>query len=568
MSVSRRNVLKVAAVGVGATAVGMTVPLGGSVTASDWISTSAKPGRFKRPLPVPQPLAGAVRSDEFGEYLHYEITERAGMAQLLDAGAPRTPVLGYAAGAGDPTFPGPLVKVPQNTRVRMTVTNDLPTAHPTFGYEGVATSVHLHGSASLPQYDGYADDVTLPGQRKDYWYPNHQGPRTLWYHDHGVHHTAQNAYSGLAAQYHIQNPWEQENLPQGKYDVPLTISDAMFARDGKLAYMDRNHSGLWGDVIMVNGTPWPYLDVERRFYRFRILMATLSRSMNLKLVNTRTGASLPVHVVGTDGGLMTPQVVTSWRHAGAERYEIMVDFASCRIGDTVELRNSSNKNNVDYVYTGQVMQFRVRSERSDDRWNAVVPPPASELHPVMSKNASAARRTRDIDLEHDDRTNEFMINGMTWREIQDAEHNLFTDDSGSPPRPGDYEIWRIENKSGGWFHPLHIHLVDFQILSRRGGAGKVQPWEKGPKDVVYVGEGEIIDVLVHYAMAPTTYPDGRSTGQAGATGDRGGRYMIHCHNLPHEDHDMMGQFLVADSDGQVDLSTAHPNHPVEAARPQ
>jgi FtsP/CotA-like multicopper oxidase with cupredoxin domain len=186
----------------------------------------------------------------------------------------------------------------------------------------------------------------------------------------------------------------------------------------------------------------------------------------------------------------------------------------------------------------------------------------------MGKGASAARRTRDIDLEHDDQTNEFMINGMTWQDIKDAEHNLFTDDSGSPPRPGDYEIWRIENKSGGWFHPLHIHLVDFQILSRRGGAGKVQPWEKGPKDVVYVGEGEIIDVLVHYAMAPTTYPDGRSTGQAGATGDRGGRYMIHCHNLPHEDHDMMGQFLVADSDGQVDLSTAHPNHPVEAARPQ
>ena len=86
-------------------------------------------------------------------------------------------------------MPGPLIKVDQNTRVRMRVTNALPAMHPTFGY-AVATSVHLHGSASLPQYDGYADDVTMPGQSKDYWYPNHQRPRTLWYHDHGVHHTA------------------------------------------------------------------------------------------------------------------------------------------------------------------------------------------------------------------------------------------------------------------------------------------------------------------------------------------------------------------------------------------
>jgi FtsP/CotA-like multicopper oxidase with cupredoxin domain len=568
MHISRRNVLGIGAFGVGATAFGMTVPLGRSVTASDWISTSIKPGRFRRPMPVPTPLAGTVRSDEFGEYVHYQIAERAGSVQVLDSGSPKTPILGYATDAGAPSVPGPLIKVDQNTRVRLTVANELPTTHPTFGYDGVATSVHLHGAASLPQYDGYANDLTLPGRSKDYWYANHQTPRTIWYHDHAAHHTTQNVYSGLLAHYHIQNAWERENLPQGKYDVPLTISDAMFERNGRLAYMDRNHSGLWGDVIMVNATPWPYFEVERRFYRFRILMATLSRSMNLKLVNTRSGATLPVHVVATDGGLMAPQVVTSWRHASAERYEIMVDFSGCRIGDLVELRNSSAKNNRDFLHTDKVMQFRVRSEKTDDRWNAVVTPPASEINPVMSMDRSVSRRRRDIDMEHDDRTNEFLINGMAWYDIERAGFNLFTDDSGSPPRSGDYEIWRIENKSGGWFHPLHIHLVDFQILSRSGGAGKVQPWEKGPKDTVYVGEGEEIEVLVHYEMAPSTYPDGRSTGQAGATGDRGGRYMIHCHNLPHEDHDMMGQFLVAASDGEVDLSTDHPNHPIAAAPPQ
>ena len=84
----------------------------------------------------------------------------------------------------------------------------------------------------------------------------------------------------------------------------------MFAKDGSLAYMDRDHSGLWGDVIMVNGMPWPYFDVERRFYRFRILMATLSRSMNLRLVNTRTGATCRPTSSPPTAGLTVPQQVT------------------------------------------------------------------------------------------------------------------------------------------------------------------------------------------------------------------------------------------------------------------
>ncbi|KGN30299.1 bilirubin oxidase [Knoellia sinensis KCTC 19936] len=564
---TRREMLKLGGFGAGVTALGLTVPLGETASTSDWISTSAKPARFARRLPIPVPVTPTPMTDEHGDYLLYEITEQSTSTQLLDPGAPLTQVFGYAAAGAAPTVPGPLIKVDQNTRVRLRVSNDLPPIHPTFGYE-VATSVHLHGSASLPQYDGYADDLTGPGQAKDYWYPNHQGPRTMWYHDHGAHQTATNVYSGLVAQYHVQNPWEKENLPQGKYDVPLTIGDAMFAKNGSLAYMDRDHNGLYGDVITVNGVPWPFFEVERRFYRFRILMATLSRSMNLRFVNTRTGATLPAFVVATDGGLTTPQPITSWRHGGAERYEIMVDFAGCRIGDRVELRNSSNKNNRDFIHTGKVLQLRVTSEPTDTRWNSVPTPPSSELHEVMSAPRSAALRTRDIDLEHDDETNVFMINGMTWEEVRDAGWNVFTDESGSPPRPGDYEIWRIENNSGGWFHPMHIHLVDFRILSRRGGSGRVQPWEKGPKDVVYVGEGEEIEVLVHYAMPPAQYPDGRSTGQAGANGHLGGRYMIHCHNLAHEDHDMMGQFVVAAADGTVDLSSGAPNHPVYAAPPQ
>ncbi len=566
-TLNRRDVLKVGGVGAGMTALGLTIPLGESAQTADWISTAPKPARFARRLPVPVPLVPTPMSDGHGDFLHYELTERAASLQVLDPGAPATTVCGYAAPGAGPTVPGPLIKVDQGTRVRVRVANELPPVHPTFGHP-IATSVHLHGSASLPHYDGFADDVTVPGQTKDYWYPNHQSPRTLWYHDHGVHQTAKNVYSGLVAQYHLQNAWEKANLPQGTYDVPLTISDAIFARNGSLAYLDRNFSGLFGDVILVNGVPWPYLDVERRFYRFRVLMATLSRSMRLSFVNTRTGAALPTWVVATDGGVMTPQRVTSWRHAGAERYEVMVDLGSCQLGDRVELRNASPNNNKTFLYTNKVLQLRVTSEPTDTRWNAVQTPPSSELHEVMSAPESAANRVRNIRLEHDNITNEFLINGMKWEDVRAAQWNIFADDSGSYPRPGDYEIWRVENSSGGWFHPLHIHLVDFRILRRRGGQGRVQPWERGPKDVVYVGEAETVELLVHYAMAPANYPDGRSTGPAGATGNLGGRYMIHCHNLAHEDHDMMLQFFVAAADGSVDFSPTHPNHPVFAALPQ
>ncbi len=566
-TLNRRDVLKVGGVGAGMTALGLTIPLGQSAQTADWISTAPKPVRFTRRLPVPVPLVPTPMSDEHGDFLHYELTERTALVQVLDPGAPRTTVCGYAAPGAGPTVPGPLIKVDQGTRVRLRVANQLPPLHPTFGHQ-VVTSVHLHGSASLPQYDGFADDVSIPGRTKDYWYPNHQGPRTLWYHDHGAHQTAKNVYSGLAAQYHLQNPWEKANLPQGRYDVPLTISDAIFARNGSLAYMDRNFSGLFGDVILVNGVPWPYLDVEQRFYRFRILMATLSRSMRLSFVNTRTGAVLPTWVVATDGGVTTPRQVTSWRHAGAERYEMMVDLGSCQIGDRVELRNANPNNNKNYIYTNKVLQLRVTSAATDTRWNTIVTPPSSELHEVMSAPASAARQVRHIRLEHDNITNEFLIYGMKWEDVRAARCNIFADDSGSPPRPGDYEIWRVENSSGGWFHPLHIHLVDFRILSRRGGQGQVQPWERGPKDVVYVGEAETVELLVHYATPPVNYPDGRSTGQAGATGNLGGRYMIHCHNLTHEDHDMMLQFFVAGADGSVDLSPTHPHPPVLPAPPQ
>ena len=219
----------------------------------------------------PPVLPFADMEDSDGRYRLYTVTEQVGSASIVPGLT--TPVFGYNG-----IVPGPTIRVPQGTRVKLRVRNQLPAVNPLIG-TSFNTSTHLHGSASLPQYDGYADDVAHRNDYKDYWYPNWQPARTLWYHDHNVHTTAQNAYSGLAAQYHLIDGTERALLPQGVYDVPVTITDAMFAANGSLAYDDNSHSGLWGDVILVNGRPWPVMQVKRKIYRFRVLNASIARSL-------------------------------------------------------------------------------------------------------------------------------------------------------------------------------------------------------------------------------------------------------------------------------------------------
>jgi spore coat protein A len=138
------------------------------------------------------------------------------------------------------------------------------------------------------------------------------------------------------------------------------------------------------------------------------------------------------------------------------------------------------------------------------------------------------------------------INGETWEDVIASGYKHVMAD----PAEGAVEIWKLTNTSGGWFHPVHIHLVDFQVLTRNGSASAVKPYEKGPKDVVYVGENETVRVAMRFA--------GPAAGEGWPTPR--GRYMMHCHNLVHEDHDMMMQFSVGDPDNDAlfDPITADP----------
>ncbi len=437
-----------------------------------------------------------------------------------------TPLWGYNG-----TVPGPTIKARKGRRTVVRQINALPAQHPALGYVPW-TSTHLHGSPTLPQYDGYASDITYPGEYKDYIYPNTCEARTLWYHDHGVHHTAENVYMGLVAQYQLTDPVETAlKIPHGRYDVPLIIGDVKFAQDGSLLWDDDDHNSLFGDVILVNGKPWPTMKVEQRKYRFRILNASISRGFRLQLTSGQ-----PLIVIATDGGLMAkPKPVTTLTIGMAERYEVVIDFAGLPVGQRVQMVNLGVENAVDYDNTGKVMQFEVSGPPTSTA-NNQVPATLTTPHPVMTIPTSAAKRTRRMRLKHDDITNEWTIDEKTWQDVVDSGfQSLFAN-----PAPGDVEIWEIETTGGGWFHPLHIHFVDFRVLSRNGGPPR--PEELGPKDVVYVGEDQRVRILARFSQ------------QGGAHG----RYMIHCHNLTHEDHDMMAQFQIGTHDATVDPINAAP----------
>ncbi|GAA2514568.1 multicopper oxidase family protein [Pilimelia columellifera] len=524
--VNRRDLMRRAGAAGALVATGLALPLGRSVQTSSvsLLPSNKMPKPFKAPFRRPPVLKPrAVTRDARGFYTqHYTVNERLGATEI--APGIQTPVYGYNG-----IFPGPTIEVNRGVKTVVRVRNKLPNLHPDLGHS-FATSTHLHGSASAPQYDGYANDITPPGFYKDYHYPNFQPARTLWYHDHGVHHTAENAYSGLAGMYIIRDAAERALLPQGEFDVPLVINDVMLGADGRLAYDDNDHSGLWGDIILVNGVPWPKMKVKRRVYRFRVLNCSIARSYRFRL---STGD--PVTMVATDGGLMpVARRVDQWRHGGAERYEILIDFRRYKPGQRIELRNLSNDNNRDYSNTNRVMQFEV----TDDAFSTVnnripttlVPSAATSLKPSQAKRSRYLRVHRS--------NSEWKINDQSWHDVVASGYTSVV----SSPEINEVEIWDIENTSGGWFHPVHIHLVDFQIIGRNG-----RPpfdYERGPKDVVYVGEGERVRLLMQFAH-------------------QRGKYMIHCHNLPHEDHDMMLQFSVGLKPGAID-----PNDPIKAAPPR
>jgi FtsP/CotA-like multicopper oxidase with cupredoxin domain len=238
-------------------------------------------------------------------------------------------------------------------------------------------------------------------------------------------------------------------------------------------------------------------------------------------------------VICTDGGLMPqPQFVKSMRHIMAERYEIVIDFAKYNPGTKFYLKNTNPPNNTAFPNTDKIMQFEVVADTFDPTDNDV---PAS-LFPeneVMTLQPNQSVKRRTIELKRDNGL--WTVNGHVWDDVIASGFTLLE----ANPRSGTVETWDLVNKSGGWQHPLHIHFIDFQILSRNGRPPFA--YERGPKDVAYLGEDETVRVL-------TRFPDR-------------GKYMMHCHNLVHEDHDMMVQYEIQDPNQAGDDPLGFPAKP-------
>jgi bilirubin oxidase len=335
----------------------------------------------------------------------------------------------------------------------------------------------------------------------------------LWYHDHAIHHTAENAYFGQAGFYILHDPAEDVlALPSGKYDVPLALASKQYNRDGTLFDPKDETTSLYGDVIHVNGQPWPYLEVEPRKYRLRMLDTSISRAFKLYL-ESDGGRIVNFHVIAADTGLLTKPVPTdSLEISMAERWEILVDF-SPYAGSNVTMKNERDvQADDDYHSTDKVMRFVVGNMVTSAVGNGPLPRTLRSV-PVPSLKTGI-----DKSFKFERKGGEWTINGVTFADV----NNRIL----AKPKRGTVEVWQLENSSGGWSHPVHVHLVDFQILTRTRGKRGVLPYEQDAlKDVVLLGRNEVVTIIARYAPWE-------------------GLYMFHCHNLIHEDHDMMAAFNV------------------------
>ncbi|HYO23973.1 MAG TPA: multicopper oxidase domain-containing protein, partial [Lacipirellulaceae bacterium] len=396
---------------------------------------------------------------------------------------------------------------------------------------------HLHGGVVDEQSDGYPEHWFTPnpaaaanglggpaGNAMVTTYPNDQRASTMWYHDHAMASTRLNVYAGMAGFYINRDAAEQAlNLPAGKYEAPLLLQDRSFYENGQLYYPGSGSQGepvghtqaFFGDVNLVNGKVWPFMEVEPRKYRFRLLNGANSRAYNLSLVPDAGAAStdpLTIHQIGTDGGLFAQRVDRlSVALSAADRADVIVDFSQFAPGDTLRLLNSGPQLTAE---TDEVMQFRVIPGAGPDLSSLptnLVPVPRYE--PADAVVTRKLRLTRSFDSDGQPR---MLLDGKLW---SDAVSEVLT--------LGEPEIWEISNRTPD-DHPIHLHLEAFQLLGRSTNGGveiPLQPYELGWEDTVNIPAQQTARFMVNFE---------KYTGQ----------FVWHCHLLEHEDHEMMRPFRV------------------------
>ena len=524
--------------------------------------------KFIVPVAVP-PLIDARAGGHFDIGVS-EFTQSLGLFAPGDNLPLTTKLWGYHG-----SYPGPTILARRNVPVSVKWTNGLGgkkhllpidtslhwanplgLTHAARGYSGpVPIVAHLHGGHTRSDSDGLPDAWFTPGFAQTgrlfnpvYTYDNDQEAATLWYHDHALGVTRLNVYAGLAGFYLLSDANEDAlNLPSGPYEIGLAIQDRMFTADGQLYYPSEPEEPgapepsvlpeFFGDFILVNGRAWPFLEVEPRLYRFRMLNGSDSRFYTLYLSSGQR-----IWQIGTDSGLLNEPVSMDQLTLGpGERADVLLDFTN-RAGQQIILRNHARAPfpkgaAPDPRTVGQIMAFRVTKPLNTVVPLATIP---SSLRPLAGPIQSLGQTgtTRKLLLfEGADQYGRLQpalgtINGAL----------LWSDPVTEEPRLNDIEVWEVYNSTED-AHPIHLHLVSFQIVSRQHfsayqnpttgalsgirlmGRPKVpQPNERGWKDTAIMFPGEVTRIIAKF--------------------DRRGEYVWHCHILSHEDHEMMRPYRV------------------------
>lgn len=501
---------------------------------------------FVDELPIPEKAEPVCKCNESNsEEIMYNII-MCGTKHSFHRDFPLTRVWGYNG-----TYPGPTIEVQKDIRIKVKWENKLPlrhllpvdhTLHGTVDTPDVRTVVHLHGANVEADSDGHPEawfsrDNMFVGQKytkEVYEYTNHQSGGTLWYHDHAIGVTRLNVYSGLAGFYLIRDFLERRlNLPEEPYEIPIMIQDKQFNADGSLFYPDNatppvpnpvpsTPSFFFGNTIVVNGKIWPYLEVEPRKYRFRILNASNVRGYDLSLSNGEV-----FHQIGTELGLLHESVeLTSFVIEPAERIDLIIDFTHY-YGKEILLKN--NVQGPPGPGLDTIMKFKVCKELKCPDTSTI----PHELTPMHKIEPELAIRERTLNLV--ERTDNFeralhLLNDRSW-----------SDPATEKPQFDSIEIWHLVNHFN-FPHPIHLHLVHFEILGRKPftdndfdeqGNYKFNledltpplAYENGPKDVVRTDPGQVTTIIMHFK-------------------EHSGDYVWHCHILEHEDNDMMRPLVV------------------------
>ncbi|HET6741717.1 MAG TPA: multicopper oxidase domain-containing protein [Kribbella sp.] len=503
MKMSRRGFLAVA----GGTGAALTLTSCGQeaqpAQAGELLRSKTKlPAPFQVPLPIP-PVKKPLRSDATTDY--YRVVQRRARVEILPG--LKTEVMGY-----DGLLPGPTFDVRSGRTTVVEQVNDLD----------APTVVHLHGGHTPAPSDGWPLDMILPATgghaghemmpggtmttgKRTYTYPNQQRAATLWYHDHTMDYTAPQVYRGLFGAYIIRDAEEDKlPLPKGDREIPLVIADRAFDEDGSFLYPlakdghgveQKYMEGVIADVTLVNGAPWPVHEVDAVRYRFRILNASNARRYELAFDK---GPAKFVQI-GSDGGLLDKPVDhETVVIAPAERFDVVVDFSQYQPGDEVTVVNKLDGD-------ANVMRFRIARKAADD----TRVPETLSTYAVTPRPSGVVRREWRFRRGDAGGHKGWTINGKAFDpQVMQAQVKL-----------GQYEIWTFVTDV---HHPVHVHLAPFQVLTR-GGKAKVAEFDHGWKDTVDIRPAEVVEVLVHFT-------------------DHKGKYLIHCHNLEHEDMAMMAAF--------------------------